>query len=93
MNLIWIWKMTLFLMMKSFQTLMMEIIFWQMKVLKELDFGTFTSCSCTVVSSQVQQSLTELDPSADFLSSKVPDPSDKWEDDDIGFCVFDEISQ
>ena len=31
---IWIWMITLFLMMKYFQTVMMEIIFWQMKVLK-----------------------------------------------------------
>ena len=35
-NLIWIWKMTSFLMMKSIQTLMMESIFQQMKVLKGL---------------------------------------------------------
>ena len=36
-------------------------------------------------------SLTELDPSADFKSSEVPNPSDKWEDDDFDYCVFDEM--
>ena len=25
------------------------------------------------------------------MSSEVPDPSDKWENDDFGFCVFDEM--
>ena len=55
-----------------------------------LDFGSFKSCPCTVVSSQA---VSELDPSADLLSSEVPDPSDKWEDDNFGFCVFDEILQ
>ena len=53
-----------------------------------LDFGTFKSCPSTVVSSQA---VSELDPSEDLLSSEVPDPSDKWEDDDFGFCVFDEM--
>ena len=53
-----------------------------------LDFGYFKSCPCTVVSSQA---VSELDPSADLLSSEVPDPSDKWEDDNFGFCVFDEM--
>ena len=42
-----------------------------------------------VVSSQA---VSELDPSADSLSSEVPDSSDKWEDDDFGFCVFDEMA-
>ena len=49
--------------------------------------GSLKSCPCTVVSSQA---VSELDPSADLLSLEVPDPSDKWEDDDFGFCVFDE---
>ena len=48
-----------------------------------------TSVPCTVVSSQIQYNLTELDPSADFKSSEVPDQNDKWEDDD--YCVFDEM--
>ena len=50
-----------------------------------------TSVPCTVVSSQIQCSLTELDPSTDFKSSDVPDQNDKWEDDDSDYCVFDEI--
>ena len=56
-----------------------------------LDFGPFTSVPCTVASSQIQCSLTDLDPSADFKSSEVPDPNDKWEDDDFDYCVFDEM--
>ena len=56
-----------------------------------LDFGPFTSVPCTVASSQIQCNLTDLDPSADFKSSEVPDPSDKWEDDDFDYCVFDEM--
>ena len=36
--------------------------------------------------------MTELDPGADLLSSRVLDPSDKWEEyDDFGFCLFDEM--
>ena len=32
-------------------------------------------------------------PCTDLLSSRVPDPSDKWEEnDDFGFCLFDEMS-
>ena len=50
-----------------------------------------TSVPCTVVSSQIQCSLTELDSSADFKSSEVPDQNDKWEDDDFDYCVFDEM--
>ena len=50
-----------------------------------------TSVPCTVVSSQIQCSLTDLDPSADFKSSEVPDQNDKWEDDDLDYCVFDEM--
>ena len=46
---------------------------------------------CTVVSSQIQCSFTDLDPSADFKSSEVPDQNDKWEDDDFDYCVFDEM--
>ena len=50
-----------------------------------------TSVPCTVVSSQIQCNLTELDPSADFKSSEVPDQNDKLEDDDFDYCVFDEM--
>ena len=57
-----------------------------------LDSGSFKSTPCTVVSSQEKHSLTDLDPSAVLRSSEVPDPSDKWEDVDLGsFCVFDDI--
>ena len=50
-----------------------------------------TSVPCIVVSFQIQCSLTDLDPSADFKSSEVPDQNDKWEDDDFYYCVFDEM--
>ena len=50
-----------------------------------------TMAPCTIVSSQIQCSLTELDPSADFKCSEVPDYNDKWEDDDFDYCVFDEM--
>ena len=56
-----------------------------------LDFASFQSSPCTVVSSQIQCSLTDLDPSADFKSSEVPDQNDKWEDDDFDYYVFDEM--
>ena len=58
-----------------------------------LDFGTFTSGPCTVVSFQDKYSLTDLDPGTALRSSEVPDPWDKWEDVDlVSFCVFDEMS-
>ena len=57
-----------------------------------LDFGTFKSSPCTVVSFQDKHSLTDLDPSTALRSSEVPDPWDKWEDVDLAsFCVFDEM--
>ena len=57
-----------------------------------LDFGSFKSTPCTVVSFQEKHSLTDLDPRAVLRSSEVPDPSDKWEDVDLAsFCVFDEF--
>ena len=57
-----------------------------------LDFGSFKSSPCTVVSFQDKHSLTDLDPSAALRSSEVPDPWDKWEDVDLAsFCVFDEM--
>ena len=57
-----------------------------------LDFGTFTSSPCTVVSFQDKHSLTDLDPGTALKSSEVPDPWDKWEDVDlVSFCVFEEM--
>ena len=57
-----------------------------------LDFGTFTSSPCTVVSFQDKHSLTDLDPGTALRSSEVPDPWHKWEDVDLAsFCVFDEM--
>ena len=60
--------------------------------------ATFKSFPCTDVSAQTKhknvgsRSVTELDPGADSLSSRVPDSSDKWEkNDDFGFCLFDEM--
>ena len=57
-----------------------------------LDFGSFKSSPCTIVSFQEKHSLTDLDPSTALRSSEVPDPWDKWEDVDLAsFCVFDEM--
>ena len=57
-----------------------------------LDFGSFQSSPCTVVSFQDKHSLTDLDPGTALRSSEVPDPWDKWEDVDLAsFCVFDEM--
>ena len=54
--------------------------------------ASLNSISCTVVSAEKKHSLTDLDPSAVLRSSEVPDPSDKWEDVDLGFyCVFSEL--
>ena len=61
--------------------------------------ASFKSFPCTDVSAQTQhknvgsRSVPELDPGADLLSSKVLDPSDKWEKiDDFGsYCNFDEM--
>ena len=54
-----------------------------------LDFGSFKSSPCTVVSFQDKHSLTDLDPSTALRSSEVPDPWDKWEDVDLAsFCVL-----
>ena len=44
---------------------------------KILDFGSFKSTPCTVVSFQEKHSLTDLDTSAVLRSSEVPDPSNK----------------
>ena len=57
-----------------------------------LDFGSFQSSPCTVVSFQDKHSLTDLDPGTSLRSSEVPNPWDKWEDVDLAsFCVFDEM--
>ena len=57
-----------------------------------LDFGSFQSSPCTVVSFQDKHCLTDLDPGTALRSSEVPDPWDKWEDVDLAsFCVFDEM--
>ena len=57
-----------------------------------LDFGSFQSSPCTVVSFQDKHSLTDLDPSTALRSSEVPNPWDKWEDVDLAsFFVFDEM--
>ena len=61
--------------------------------------ASFKSFPHTDVSAQAQhknvgsRSVIELDPGADLVSSGVPDPSDKWEEnDDLGsFCIFDEM--
>ena len=58
-----------------------------------LDFGSFQSSPCTVVSFQEKHSLTDLDPGTALRSSEVPDLWDKWEDVDLAsLCVFDEMS-
>ena len=55
-----------------------------------LDFGSFQSSPCTVVSFQEKHSLTDLDPGTALRSSEVPNPWDRWEDVDLAsFCVFD----
>ena len=57
-----------------------------------LDFESFKSSPCTVVSFQDKHSLTDLDPSTALRSSEVPNPWDRWEDVDLAyFCVFDEM--
>ena len=57
-----------------------------------LDFGSFQSSPCTVVSFQDKHSLTDLDPGTALRASEVPDPWDKWKDVDLAsFCVFDEM--
>ena len=82
--------------MISFQIVMMELIFWQMSLEGTLD-ASFKSVPCTDVSAQPQhrnvdsRSVPELDPGTDLLSSRVPNPSDKWEGDFTSFCIFDEM--
>ena len=60
--------------------------------LEEVLDASFKSSPCTVVSSQENNSLTDLDPSTAQRSSEVPDPWDRWEDVDLASCcVFDEM--
>ena len=60
--------------------------------LEEVLDASSKSSPCTVVSSQKNNSLTDLDPGTAQRSSEVPDPWDKWEDVDLASCcVFDEM--
>ena len=60
--------------------------------LEEVLDASSKSSPCTVVSSEENNSLTDLDPSTAQRSSEVPDPWDKWEDVDLASCcVFDEM--
>ena len=60
--------------------------------LEEVLDASSKSSPCTVVSSQENNSLTDLDPGTAQRSSEVPDPWDKWEDVDLASCcVFDEM--
>ena len=60
--------------------------------LEEVLDASFKSSPCTVVSSQKNNSLTDLDPSTAQRSSEVPDPWDRWEDVNLASCcVFDEM--
>ena len=87
------------MMMMSFQIVMIELIFQQRKVLKGL--WMYPLKVFPVLMYQLRhnkknvgsRSVTELDPSADLVSSRVPDPSDKREEiDDFGsFCILDEM--
>ena len=60
--------------------------------LEEVLDASFKSSPCAVVSSQENNSLTDLDPGTAQRSSEVPDPWDRWEDVDLASCcVFDEM--
>ena len=60
--------------------------------LEEVLDASSKSSPCTVVSSQENNSLTDLDPGTAQRSSEVSDPWDKWEDVDLtSCCVFDEM--
>ena len=57
-----------------------------------LDFGSFQSSPCAVVSFQDKHNLTDSDPGTAQRSSEVPNPWDKWEDVNLAsFCFFDEM--
>ena len=71
---------------------MMVLIFQQKKILMRVFDASSKSSSCTVVSFQENNSLTDLDPSTAQRCSEVPDPWDKWEDVDLASCcVFNEM--
>ena len=77
--------------MKSFQTVMMELIFWQMKVLKGFWMHPLKVLS-VLMYHLGKNSLTDLDPSTVLSSSKVPGTSNKWEDVDLASCcVFNDL--
>ena len=60
--------------------------------LEEVLDASSKSSPYTVVSSQENNSLTDLDPGTAKRSSEVPDPWDKWEDVNLtSCCVFDEM--
>ena len=60
--------------------------------LEEVLDASFKSSPCTLVSSQENNSLTDLDPGTVQRSSEVPDPWDKGKDVDLASCcVFDEM--
>ena len=60
--------------------------------LEEVLDASSKSSPCTVLSSQENNSLTDLDPGTAQRSSEVPNPWDKWEDVDLASCcVFDEM--
>ena len=60
--------------------------------LEEVLDASSKSTPCTVVSSQENHSLTDLDPSTVLRSLEVPDPRNKWEDVDLAsFCVFNDL--
>ena len=70
--------------MKSVQTVMMVLIFWQMKVLKR--FWMHPLKVVPVLLYHLRKTSTAQ------RSSEVPDPWDKWEDVDLASCcVFDEM--
>ena len=60
--------------------------------LEEVLGASSKSSPCTIVSSQENNSLTDLDPGTAQRSSEVPDPWDKGKDVDLASCcVFDKM--
>ena len=77
--------------MISVPTVMMVLIFWQMKVLKRFWMHPLKVVPVLLYHLR-KTSLTDLDPSTAQRSSEVPDPWDRWEDVDFASCcVFDEV--
>ena len=69
-----------------------ELYFLAEESLEEVLDASSKSSPCTVVSSQENNSLTDLDPGTAQRSSEVPDPWNKWEDADLtSCCVFDDM--